>query len=73
MGGKFPLIYGMIIATIRNKIDMTHESYIKQPMQLIEMKLNMIFSKNSHLMKALGRNINHPSIRKFCNIPFTIQ
>ena len=39
-------------------------------MQLIELKLNMIISENTHLIYSLNGSVNHPLIRKSSNIPF---
>ena len=60
----------MNITTIIDKLYMTYEHYIKQPMQAVELKLSMIVSKNPHLIYSLNRHISHPSIRKFCHVPF---
>ena len=49
---------------------MTYECYIKQPMQIVELKLDMIIDNNPHLINALDRKVNHPSITKNRNIPF---
>ena len=49
---------------------MTYEHYIKQPLQAIELKLNMIIAKNPQLINALDRNENQPLIRKYSHIPF---
>ena len=52
------------------KMNMTYEHYIKQPMQAVELKLNMIVAKNPHLINSLYRYIKHPLIRKISHIPF---
>ena len=49
---------------------MTYESYFNQPMQAIELRLNMIIAKNPQLINALDRNKNHPLIRKYSHLPF---
>ena len=49
---------------------MTYEQCNNQPMQAIEIKLNMIIPKNSQLMNSLDRNKNHPLTRKYFYIPF---
>ena len=41
-GQKFCQIYEMNIATISNEVNMTHECQNKQPIQIVEMNLNMI-------------------------------
>ena len=38
-------------------------------MQMVELKLNMIKDKNPHLINAVDRSVNHPSIRKSTNNP----
>ena len=49
---------------------MKYEIYIKQPMQLVDLKLNMINDNKLHLINALYRTLNHPSTRKYTHIPF---
>ena len=49
---------------------MTYEHYNKQPMPMVELKLKMIFAKNSNLINSPDRTINHPLIRKYSNNPF---
>ena len=63
----------MNITTSSHEIYMTYECYNKQPMQMVQLNLNMIISKGPHLIKALDRSNNHPLIRKYSNIPFTNQ
>ena len=53
-----------IITTINDKMYMAYDYYIKRPMPAVEIKLNMIFSKNPHLIKSLNRSHIHPLIRK---------
>ena len=50
-----------------------YDYYIKQPFEMVELKLNKIFSENPHLINSRDRINNHPLIRKFSNIPFNIQ
>ena len=57
----------MIITTVINKIYTLYERYFKQPMQMFEMNLNKIISKNPHLINALDRSTNRPSSRKKLN------
>ena len=61
----------MNITTISNKRYLTFENYIKQPMQLAELNLNLIISKNPHLIYALDGRINHPLIEKYSRIPLS--
>ena len=58
----------MNILTIDSKMYMTYDIYIKHPIQAIELKLNMIFAKNPHLIKSLNRYHIHPLIRKYSYI-----
>ena len=55
------------ISSIRN---VTHKYYLKQPKPMCEIKLNEIIAKNPKLINCLNRNICHPLIRKYSNIPF---
>ena len=48
---------------------MNYKNYIKQPMKMFELKLNMMFFKRPHLKNSLDRSIN-PLIRKYRNTPF---
>ena len=63
----------MCITTVSFIRYMTHEFCIKQPMQRIELKLNMVIDENPHLINALDRSVNHPSIRKYSSIPFQVS
>ena len=49
---------------------MTYENYIIEPMQAIEIKLNIIIAKNPKLINSLDRNKSHPLIKKYSHIPF---
>ena len=49
---------------------MTFENYIKQPMQMVQLKLKMIIAENPNLINSLDRSINHLLIGKNSNIPF---
>ena len=59
----------MIDTTINDKRNMTHEHYLKQPMQAVELKLNLIIARNPHLIKSLIRYINHPLNKKYPHLP----
>ena len=41
---------------------MTHEFYIRQAIQMVELKLKKIINENHHLLNALYRSVNHPLI-----------
>ena len=58
-GHKFSQIDEMNITTVSNKRYMNYEIYIKQLMQMVELNLNMIISKNPHVITSLDRSINH--------------
>ena len=48
---------------------MTYECYIKQPMPMVERRINFNIPKNPTLLNSLDRNKNHPLIRKYSHIP----
>ena len=50
--------------TINDKMFVTYNYYIICPMPAVEKKLNMILSKNPHLIKSLNRSHIHPLIQK---------
>ena len=49
---------------------MNYKFYLKQPMQIIERKLNMINAKNPKLINSLNRGSDHLLIRKSIHTPF---
>ena len=55
----------MKTTTINDKMFMTSNYYITCPMPADELKLNMIISKNPHLIKSLNRSHIHPIIQKY--------
>ena len=59
----------MCITTVSNKKYLAHEFDIKQPKQMLELKLNMIIDENFRLINARDKNANHPLIRKYSDIP----
>ena len=67
-GYKFSTIYEMNITTNIDKMYMTYDYYIKHPMSALELRLNMIISKNPNLIKSLNRSHIHLLIRKYCHI-----
>ena len=67
-GYLFSHIDEMIVSTVDDKMYMTDDNYIKHDMQAIELKLNIVKSKNPHLIKSLKRFYNHPLIRKYSDI-----
>ena len=69
-GLKFCKINHMIINTISCMCNMSYKYYINHPMSILERRINMIIAKNPQLINSLGRNKNHPLIRKYSHIPF---
>ena len=69
-GHKFCLINEMKITTINEKMNVTYQHHVKQPMQAVEIRLKVNIVKNPHLINSLNRYINHPLIRKYYHIPF---
>ena len=68
-GYIFSHIEEMNITTINDKMFMTYNYYITCPMRAVELKLNMILSKNPHFIESLNRSHLHPLIQKFSYIP----
>ena len=58
----------MNITTIKDKMFLTYSYYITRPMPAVEIKLNMISSKNRHLIKSINRSHIHPLIKKYSYI-----
>ena len=61
----------MNIKSINDERSMNYEYYLKQLMEIVDLKLNMIIFENVHLINSPDRTINHTLIRKYSNIPFT--
>ena len=53
----------MKIETINDKRYMKYDHYVKQPTEMIELKLIMITSENQHMIYSPDRSINLPLIR----------
>ena len=49
---------------------MTYDFYIKQPMQMVELEMNLLIGGNLHLINALDRSVSHPLVKEFSQIPF---
>ena len=62
--GKISHISKMKIRTISNMSYMNYKYYLKQPMQMIERRINMITAKNPQLINSLNKGGDHPLIRK---------
>ena len=58
----------MNITTVNDNMFMAYDYYITCPMPVIELKLNMIVSKNPHLIKSLNRSHIHPLTQKYSYI-----
>ena len=58
----------MNISTINDKMFMTYNYYITCPMPTVELKLNMILSKNPHLIKSFKRSHINPLFQKYSYI-----
>ena len=69
-GYSFNHISELNIITKVRKLFMTYDFYITRPMPMFERKINMIISRNPHLINAMDRNHNHPLIRRYADIPF---
>ena len=69
-GCKVSHIDEMNVTTIDDKKIMTCEHFIKQPMQAVELKLNMNFAKNPNLIHSFDRDIIHPLIRNYSHKAF---
>ena len=67
---KFSHINQMINKTIGDKRNMNYENYIKEPMEMAELNLNMFIAKNPHLIISPDRTFNHSLIRKYSKISF---
>ena len=65
---EFSYIDEMNLRTVNDEMYMTYEHYLKYPMPSIELNLNIIFSKNPHLIKSPNRSHIHPLIRKYSHI-----
>ena len=52
---------------------MSYKYYVKNPMHMVERRLNMIISRKPHLIKALDRGVSHPFIRKCSQVPLFIN
>ena len=63
----------MNIETFSDRWFMNFEYYIKQPMHMVELNLNMSIATNPDLINSLDRKINHSLIRKYSNIPFNYE
>ena len=66
----FQNINQMTINIISDRCNMTYECYMNQPMQSIELRLNMVIARNPELINLLDRNEKHPLVRNNSHIKF---
>ena len=64
-------IVNMRIKTIGNKSYINYNYYLKQPMQMIERRLNMNLAENPQLIYSLKRGSDHLLIKKYIHFPFS--
>ena len=69
-GHKFSQMTEMNIKTISDKRNMSFQYYIKNPMHMVERRLNMTISKKPHLINELDGIVSLPLIIKHSHIPF---
>ena len=48
---------------------MISEFNMKQPLEMIELKLDKIISKSPHLISSLDRSVIRPLFKNYSNIP----
>ena len=58
----------MCLTTVSYLRYMIFEFYIKQSMQMVELKKNMIIDENSHLINVLDKSVNQPYSRKYSSL-----
>ena len=46
---------------------------LKNPMPMVERRLNMIIARNPQLENSSSRNLNTPFIRKYSHLPYNNQ
>ena len=54
----------MTIEAISDRCNKTYEHYMNQPMQSVELRLNMVVGKNPQLINSLDRNKKPSSNQK---------
>ena len=69
MGEKVSHFSEMSNKTVSSIRYMTYELYIKRPMQMVDLKLNMIVDEHPQLINALNRSVNYPLFREISHIP----
>ena len=69
-GQRFYHVYEMCNTTISNKIYTALEFYSKEPLQMVDLKMNMIIDDKPHFKNANERSVKHASIRKYSYAPF---
>ena len=63
----------MNITTISDTRYKTYEYCSERTMQMVEMNLNIIFSKFPHLISSVDRSVIHHLIRDYRSIQINIQ
>ena len=58
----------MNILIVNDRMHMTYDSYINNPMPAVERRLNFIIARNPHLINSLNIFHIHPLIRKYSHI-----
>ena len=69
-GRNFSHLYEMDITTFSHRRHMIYEFHIKHPLQIDELKFNMIIDENPYLIIPLDRSITHSLIIKYTNLIF---
>ena len=67
-GYEFSHIDEMNNTTVNDKMYMSYNYYIQNPMSMVELRLHMVIAENPHLIKSLNRSHIHPLIRKYSYI-----
>ena len=49
---------------------MSYVFYFKQPLEMLELKLNMLLDETPQLINSLDGSVNHPFIREYSIKPF---
>ena len=60
----------MNISILFDKCNITFENYINNPVNMVEMRININFAENPELINLIERNKNDPLVRKFSHISF---
>ena len=69
-GINFQILMKWLIKHFLIKRNMSYNYYIKNPLHMVEIRLNMIISGKPCLISASDRGVSHLLYRKFSLIPF---